>query len=215
MTRKWFSIAALSLAASVLVSLSSCAHNRHLTSISVQPSGVEFGAVDPSLSANFKAFGTYTHPPQTKDITTQVTWQSDIPQVAQVSSAGVVSPNLNCGTAGVFATFNDGGNLVVSNTANITVDGPASLGCPTGGALNTLTVTTSGGGSGTVTSSPSGINCGTTCAAQFATGTTVTLTATPISPSTFGSWTNCDSPGGTNPCTVSLTADRSVTVTFN
>ena len=50
-------------------------------------------------------------------------------------------------------------------------------------------------GSGTVTSSPAGINCtlagqgGTgTCSAQFATGTPVTLTATPAAHNTLGSW---------------------------
>jgi len=42
-----------------------------------------------------------------------------------------------------------------------------------------LTVSKAGTGSGTVTSSPSGINCGTTCVAPFASGTHVTLTEAP------------------------------------
>lgn len=211
MSRK-FSILALIAAATFFLSLSSCAFNQHLTSIQVQPSGANFGAADPSLFVNFKAFGTYLHPPQTKDITSQVTWQTDTPQVAQVTSAGVVSPNLGCGTANVFATLHDGSNDIVSNGAHITVDGPASLGCPQGGALSNLAVVI-GAGTGTITSAPAGINCGTTCAAQFPTGTTVSLTATPISPSTSVSWANCDTSSGTA-CTVFLQTDRTVTATF-
>jgi endo-1,4-beta-xylanase len=76
-----------------------------------------------------------------------------------------------------------------------------------------LTVTKSGSGSGTVTSSPSGINCGSTCSASFASGATVTLTAGPASGSTFGGWSGSCS--GTGTCTVSMTAARSVTATFN
>ena len=42
----------------------------------------------------------------------------------------------------------------------------------------TLTVGKSGTGSGTVTSSPAGINCGSDCSEAYASGTSVTLTAT-------------------------------------
>jgi hypothetical protein len=213
MNRKWFSILALIAAATFFINLSSCGFNQHLVSIQVEPAGATFGAVDPNLFVNFKAFGTYIHPPQTKDITDQVTWQSDTPQVAQVSSSGVVSPNLGCGTANVFATLNDSPNDVVSNSAFITVDGPASQGCPQSGALSNLSVTI-GSGTGTVTSAPAGITCGTVCAAQFTTGTTVELTATPIAPSASVAWVNCDSFTGTV-CTVLLQADRVVTADFN
>src|SRR2546422_674328 len=51
-----------------------------------------------------------------------------------------------------------------------------------------LTVTEAGTGSGTVTSSPAGINCGATCSAGFASGTVVTLTATPAVASVFTGW---------------------------
>jgi endo-1,4-beta-xylanase len=76
-----------------------------------------------------------------------------------------------------------------------------------------LTVTKSGSGSGTVTSSPSGINCGSTCSASYASGASVTLTATPASGSTFAGWSGACN--GTATCTVSMTAARSVTATFN
>jgi len=76
-----------------------------------------------------------------------------------------------------------------------------------------LTVAKSGSGSGTVTSSPAGINCGATCSASFASGASVTLTATPASGSTFAGWSGACS--GTGACAVALTAARSVTAAFN
>jgi len=77
----------------------------------------------------------------------------------------------------------------------------------------TLTVTKSGSGSGTVSSTPSGISCGSTCSAGFASGASVTLTAAPASGSTFAGWSGSCS--GTGTCTLSMTAARSVTATFN
>ncbi len=51
-----------------------------------------------------------------------------------------------------------------------------------------LSVTKIGTGSGTVTSSPSGIDCGADCNESYASGTSVTLTATPGTGSTFTGW---------------------------
>jgi phospholipase C len=76
-----------------------------------------------------------------------------------------------------------------------------------------LTVQSAGTGTGTVTSNPSGINCGTTCSASFAIGTSVTLTAAPNTGSTFAGWSGACS--GTGTCAVTLTASTSITATFN
>ena len=56
-----------------------------------------------------------------------------------------------------------------------------------------LTVTKAGPGSGTVTSAPAGITCGAPCSATSASGTTVTLTATPAAGSTFAGWSGGNS----------------------
>jgi hypothetical protein len=77
-----------------------------------------------------------------------------------------------------------------------------------------LTVTLAGTGSGMVASSPVGINCGSTCSAGFAPGTSVTLTAMAAGGSTFAGW-NGEGCSGTSTCTVSMTQARSVTATFN
>jgi len=76
----------------------------------------------------------------------------------------------------------------------------------------TLSVSKTGSGSGTVTSSPPGINCGNTCSKSFASGTSITLTATPASGSTFDGWSGSCS--GTGTCNVSMTQARSVTTRF-
>jgi hypothetical protein len=64
-----------------------------------------------------------------------------------------------------------------------------------------------------VTSSPAGINCGSTCVATYASGTTVTLTAKASSRSRFSGWSGDCS--GTSTCVLSMTVDHSVTATFS
>jgi hypothetical protein len=218
MSRKWFSILALSAAAAFLLSLSSCAFNSHLLSIQVQPTSGTFGAADPALFFQFKAFGSYNHPDHTVDITNQVTWQSDNPQVVQVTNAGVVSPSpdLGCGLANIFATMQDGNNNVVSNSAAVTVDGTGP-GCTPAGTQPILTISFAGLGTGTVTGN--GISCSSpaSCSNQFTAGTTLTLTASATGGSTFGMWANCNSVSGVgnSVCTVILENNLTVTATFN
>ena len=77
----------------------------------------------------------------------------------------------------------------------------------------TLTVATSGTGSGTVGSTPSGISCGVDCTETVAHGTSLTLTATPAAGSTFIGWGGACS--GTGSCPVTMSAATAVTATFN
>jgi Divergent InlB B-repeat domain/IPT/TIG domain len=77
-----------------------------------------------------------------------------------------------------------------------------------------LTVSKAGSGAGSVISSPAGIKCGVTCSASFNEGSSVTLTATASSGSTFAGWGGAC--GGTaSSCVVSIDAAKSVTATFN
>ena len=77
----------------------------------------------------------------------------------------------------------------------------------------TLTVSKAGTGSGTVVSNLAGISCGTDCSEPYTSGTSVTLTATAASGSTFTGWSGACT--GTGSCTVSMSAARTVTATFN
>jgi hypothetical protein len=75
-----------------------------------------------------------------------------------------------------------------------------------------LTVTRTGTASGTVTSSPAGVSCTTTCTVNFATATTVVLTATPASGSRFLGWSGACT--GLGSCTLTMSAAQSVTAVF-
>ncbi|MCG6927005.1 MAG: GDSL-type esterase/lipase family protein [Acidobacteria bacterium] len=77
----------------------------------------------------------------------------------------------------------------------------------------TLSVSTSGSGRGTVTASPAGISCGSDCHEVYDAATTVTLTPSVASGSTFAGWSgDC---AGFGECTVTMSAARSVTATFD
>ncbi|ESQ14028.1 MAG: hypothetical protein N838_13090 [Thiohalocapsa sp. PB-PSB1] len=77
-----------------------------------------------------------------------------------------------------------------------------------------LTVSKSGTGNGTVSSTPSGIDCGSDCNEDYTSGTSVTLSASPASDSTFGGWSGACS-GSSPTCTLTMSAARSVTAKFN
>ena len=76
-----------------------------------------------------------------------------------------------------------------------------------------LTVTLAGTATGTVTSSPAGIACSPTCTASFSSGTVVKLTVTPGKNAYFAGWSGACQ--GTTLCKLTMTANQSVTATFN
>jgi hypothetical protein len=81
-----------------------------------------------------------------------------------------------------------------------------------GSTSYTLSVSKAGTGAGAVASNPAGINCGTVCSANFASGSTVTLTATPTTGSTFSGWSGGCTGAGT--CMLTMSTDKTVTATF-
>lgn len=206
--------------------MSSCGHDQQLVSISVQPTMETFGAANIPLSADagatvqLKALGSYIHPPVTKDITNQVHWSSNTPQMVTVNSTGLITvTGLACGNTLISATVttNSSAGNISSSGAIVTGSMTANVVCfGAGGAQPVLTVDFVGTGSGTVTTLPSNFSCSMNpCNLSFPSGTNVTLTATPKAPSMFGSWAACDSVSG-QVCNVNnLAANRTVTVTFN
>jgi phospholipase C len=76
-----------------------------------------------------------------------------------------------------------------------------------------LSVQAAGAGAGMISSNPAGINCGAACSASFVEGTQVTLTAAPMGNSFFAGWAGACS--GSAVCKVTLTANASVTATFD
>lgn len=217
MKRKYFVLALGALVAmGAVLSLPSCGHDQKLESISISPATVTYQTPQ-SVPAVLKAYGTYIHPPATKDISAEVTWGSDVPQMlvlTPLTDGEQVGPNGVCGIADVSATAPEGtggsGNIVVGY-ATMTIDGSQPT-CP--GASSTdgeVVVTPSGTGVGTVVSSPTGIICpGTACGTLFTPGT-VTLTATAGANSTFGGWQQCPTPVS-NQCTLTVAAGDFINV---
>jgi hypothetical protein len=77
-----------------------------------------------------------------------------------------------------------------------------------------LSITKSGNGSGTVNITPAGSECTSTCASDFFYNTVVTLTATPAPGWRFFGWEG-DLAGLTNPITITMDENKSVTAVFN
>lgn len=77
----------------------------------------------------------------------------------------------------------------------------------------TLAVAKAGTGKGTVTSKPVGIECGSTCSAQFEAPTKVVLKAVAEKGSLFKGWAG-EGCSGTAACRVTMTEARNVTATF-
>ncbi len=195
-----------------VLSLPSCGHDQKLVSLQVQPALATYPTPQ-ALQVDFSAIATYIHPPATKDITTQVTWSTDVPELLTLNFGGVVGAvapsGAGCGIADITATASEGtggaSNIVVA-FATVTVQDPTNPLCPGGSASNgELVVTPAGTGVGTVTSQPGGINCpGTACGAQFPAGDIVTLTASPGMNSSFAGWTGCTPSSNQNQCNVTI-----------
>jgi len=223
MNRQWYRLAILSATVLCVVGVPSCGHDQQLVSITIQPTTETFGApnipvpADAGLNVQLRALGNYIHPPVTKDITGQVTWASNTPQMVTVNATGLITATgQSCGGTLVSATVTTNKSIGNLSSAGALVTGymTANVVCFTGTGP-TLTVNFAGTGSGNVTSSPTGLSCAATCGSSFPTGTTVVLTATPTNGSTFAGWAGCDSVSG-QVCTVSnLTTDRALTVTFD
>lgn len=189
-------------------------------SIAVQPATQTFGdantpvSADAGLNVQLRALGSYIHPPVTKDITDQVAWPSNTPDMLTVNSSGLLTVTGHvCGSALVSATVttNSSTGDRTSTGAIVTGSMTANVVCFTGGP--TLTVNFAGTGAGTIVSAPVGLGCTTTCTGSFPTGTDVVLTANPSG--TFGGWVGCDTVAGRVCSVFNLTSDRVVAVTFN
>ena len=112
----------------------------------------------------------------------------------------------------VFTGWSGGGCSGASTTCTVNMDADKTV-TANFAVARTLTVGRSGAGSGSVGSSPAGISCPSTCASQFADGSSVTLTATPDGSSAFAGWSGAGC-SGTGTCIVGMSADRSVTANF-
>src|SRR5581483_667345 len=180
-----------------LLAMLSCAHDQQLVSITVQPEVETFGdantpvSQDAGLSVNLRALGHYIHPPVTKDITTQVTWTSNTPQMVTVDANGVLTATgLACGNALVSATVQTNSSTGNRSSSGAIVTGfmTANVVCFNAGGGGNPVLTAQIIGTGTISSTPPGLGCATTCSSSFPPGSAITITATPTGSATSASW---------------------------
>jgi hypothetical protein len=123
----------------------------------------------------------------------------------------------------VFAGWSGGGctgtgscTVQINNnaTVNATFNASNAPPPPSSGTFRLTVTKIQNGGTGNVASSPAGVDCGATCTANFASGTLITLFASPTM-GRFASWTGGPCAGSTNPrCTFTLDADTTATASF-
>lgn len=116
-------------------------------------------------------------------------------------------------SAGTGSTFTGwGGACSGTGTCTVTMDAAKMVTATFTLLKYTLTVGHTGTGSGTITSNPAGIECGNDCSQSYDYNTIVKLTAKPNPGTLFAGWSGACQ--GTSTCTVTMTAARSVTATF-
>jgi len=106
-------------------------------------------------------------------------------------------------------------SLTLENKCKVTMSAAKTVKANFALIKRKLTVSKAGTGTGTVKSSPAGIECGSTCSAEYDNGTEVTLTGTPGPNTEAVKWTGCASVDGENKCKVTMSAAKAVTATFN
>jgi hypothetical protein len=216
MKRSYIGLALGALVAlGAVLSLPSCGHDQKLVSIQVSPPSFTFLVATSDQTTQYHAYGTYIHPPATKDITDQVTWRvdglADVVAVVSGTPAGTVTTEGGCGVSDVVATAPEGtggsSNIVVGY-GTVTVDNPDIAYCPGGSSQQaTLAVVLAGSGLGTVTSVPAGIiTCPGSCGAQILVGSLVVLQATPNTGRMFVSWNGCTPGNPSTTCSLTMPA---------
>ena len=136
------------------------------------------------------------------------------------SKGTVVTLTATPSSGSVFAGWSGGGcsgtgNCTLTVGSNTTVT--ATFNTSGGGGDGTFTLTVNkvetGNGSGRVSSNPAGISCDPTCSASFLAGTSITLTVE-VSTGRFASWSGGGCSGNAPSCTLNLSANTTVTATF-
>jgi len=117
-----FRIIALAVLLVFVLSLSQCAADPSLSTITITPANASLAAVGDTVQ--FKAIATYTrgkHPQTSRDVTTEVTWESSTPSAATIDANGLAT-DVGVGTTTITATLK-GDNDTKTDSATLTATG--------------------------------------------------------------------------------------------
>jgi hypothetical protein len=140
MIKRRSALPGLCVAVFLLASLSACGQEQQLESITIIPAVENFGADNIPVSANagaqvqLRALGSYIHPPVTKDVTNQVVWASNTPDMITVDASGLITATgRSCGGTIISATVttNHSDGNISSTGALVTGSMQANVICPT------------------------------------------------------------------------------------
>ena len=107
-----------------------------------------------------------------------------------------------------------GGGCSGSADCTVTMDGAKTVNAQFDLVQRLLSLTKQGNGNGSVTSDAGGINCPGICAASYAHGSAVVLSANVGANSTFTGWGGGVCSGANTTCNVTMDAAKNVTATF-
>ncbi len=134
------------------------------------------------------------------------------------------SATFSSGQTVTLTTSTDGGSHLITWTGDcsgtgqcpLTMDAAHEVGADfSGPSTPTLSIKTTGSGSGTVKSTAEKIDCGSTCSASYASGSPVSLSASASPGSTFAGWSGGGCSGAATTCTLTIKSDATVTAQFN
>jgi hypothetical protein len=210
------------VSATAILTVSNTATTPQTPTLIIIPGAQSF--VGPGGSAQLLAIGNLSGNGQVQNLTDSVTWMSSSPGAASVSQTGLLTSHADPAygfsdgtTVTAIGTTTSGNTSVITSSIEVTITSQYTS-TPTV-PEPVLTVTLLGSQNGSVAGSTTpAINCGnggTTCNAQVAVGTPITLTETPNAGSTFGAWSgNCTVASPTS-CTIIVSNDVTVTATFH
>jgi hypothetical protein len=159
------------------------------------------------LSHSLAALAPSSGGPTTFTLTTNVSGSGTVtrnPNASSYASGTVVTLTATPGSGQQFTGWS--GDLTgTANPATLTMNSNKTVTATFAPVSSTFTLTTTVNGSGTITRSPN--------AGSYASGTVVTLTATPGSGQQFTGWSG-DLTGTANPATLTMNSNKSVTASF-
>ena len=196
-----------------VVSLKAC-----VTNLTVSPSSFNFGAV---------AVGSTSSPETVTISTPNGSFKVSAVSITGTNPGDFAISNNTCSSGSTSSCTIDvtyapqasgvrTGTLTVADDDGCSPHQQALSGGSSAGPFTASVAVNAGNGSGNVTSKPAGIQCGSAnnvCSAPFASGASVTLTATPDPGSRLTGWSGACT--GTGSCVLDMNSDKQVTATFD